>query len=193
MILECENVFLVPTSLKYMLQPAYFGSMCLQLWGRADPGVARNESSVVVTRSNDGGLQTTRAPSIVDDPDFLQPSATRRRRRRLSSNTLFVCLSERSLLQSLSMAARRKNKSPQQAKTAPPQAAVVVKATDAVVPTTVAVTHLPPLALVVCVLVCSGFLAVLGLRDYWTTGKNFLGDMDEKLLVGLSMSMAWRS
>jgi hypothetical protein len=83
------------------------------------------------------------------------------------------------------MAARRKNKSPQQAKTEAKTAAaaVVAKTTDAV-GTTVAATHLPPLGLVVCVLICSGFLAVLALRDYWTTGKNFLGDMDEKLLVG---------
>lgn len=47
--------------------------------------------------------------------------------------------------------------------------------------------HLPPLSLVCCVLVCSGFLFVLGLRDFLATGKNILGPLDEAFLVRIDL------
>ena len=43
--------------------------------------------------------------------------------------------------------------------------------------------HLPPLALVFTILICSGALWVLGLRDLMATGKNFLGPMDDAFMV----------
>jgi len=42
--------------------------------------------------------------------------------------------------------------------------------------------HLPPLSLVCCVLICSGSLFVLGLRDVLATGKIVAGPPDEALL-----------
>lgn len=42
--------------------------------------------------------------------------------------------------------------------------------------------HLPPLSLVCCVLICSGSLFVLGLRDALATGKNVAGPLDEAFL-----------
>jgi hypothetical protein len=49
--------------------------------------------------------------------------------------------------------------------------------------------HLPPLGLAFVVLVCSGFLLVLNLRDFATTGKNLLGEWDESLLVRTVMTI----
>jgi hypothetical protein len=43
--------------------------------------------------------------------------------------------------------------------------------------------HLPPLALVFTILVCSGIVWVLGLRDLLATGKPFLGPIDDAYLV----------
>lgn len=48
---------------------------------------------------------------------------------------------------------------------------------------TLAEDHLPPLPLVFTVLICSGALWVLGLRDLMATGKNFLGPMDDAFMV----------
>ena len=53
----------------------------------------------------------------------------------------------------------------------------------------VAEEHLPPLGLAFVVLLCSGFLLVLNLRDFATTGKNLLGDWDESLLVRLKKNL----
>ena len=47
--------------------------------------------------------------------------------------------------------------------------------------------HLPPLSLVFCVLIFSGSLLVMGLRDALATGKNIAGPLDEALLVSLSL------
>jgi hypothetical protein len=44
-------------------------------------------------------------------------------------------------------------------------------------------SHLPPLPLVCCVLICSSVLFTLSLRDLWTTGKNLYGTHDEAYLV----------
>lgn len=46
-----------------------------------------------------------------------------------------------------------------------------------------AAEHLPPLALTFIVLLCSGALLVLNLRDLLTTGKNIGGSWDEAMLV----------
>ena len=95
------------------------------------------------------------------------------------------------------MAARRKTSSPQQAKNNKQGAAlaedkknVVPSATTTTntTPTTsaknaLAEAHLPPLFLVGATLLCSGFLLVLALRDFCTTGRNLLGDIDEAFLV----------
>ena len=43
--------------------------------------------------------------------------------------------------------------------------------------------HLPPLALVLTVILCSGLAWILGLRDLMATGKPFLGEMDHAYLV----------
>jgi hypothetical protein len=52
--------------------------------------------------------------------------------------------------------------------------------------------HLPPLALVFTVLICSGVVWVLGLRDLLATGKPFLGSIDEAYLVsGSLMFIKW--
>ena len=48
-----------------------------------------------------------------------------------------------------------------------------------------AAEHLPPLSLVCCVLVCSGSLFVLGLRDALATGKNIAGSADAAFLVSM--------
>ena len=47
----------------------------------------------------------------------------------------------------------------------------------------IAEEHLPPLVLISTVLVCSGTLWVLGLRDMIATGRNILGSMDGAYLV----------
>ena len=46
--------------------------------------------------------------------------------------------------------------------------------------------HLPPLALVFTILICSGAAWVLGLRDLLATGKSFLGPIDAAYLVSLN-------
>ena len=43
--------------------------------------------------------------------------------------------------------------------------------------------HLPPLALVLIVLFCSGALLVFALRDLLATGRNIGGTWDEAMLV----------
>lgn len=43
--------------------------------------------------------------------------------------------------------------------------------------------HLPPMALICCVLVFSGALFVLGLRDALATGRPIAGPMDAAFLV----------
>lgn len=99
------------------------------------------------------------------------------------------------------MAARRKASSPQQAQNKK-QSDVIAKssnaksssAADGAVTTTTPMTstnknnaladaHLPPLGLVAATLLCSGFLLVLALRDFCTTGRNLLGNVDEAFLV----------
>lgn len=47
--------------------------------------------------------------------------------------------------------------------------------------------HLPPLSLVLTVLLCSGALSVLAMRDFAATGKNILGSIDEPMLVNALM------
>lgn len=85
------------------------------------------------------------------------------------------------------MAARRKTSSPQQAKNLKQVEKAAVAAKDDQVDTTttnaLAEAHLPPLGLVGATLLCSGFLLVLALRDFCTTGRNLLGDIDEAFLV----------
>lgn len=53
--------------------------------------------------------------------------------------------------------------------------------------------HLPPLLLVFIVLACSGFMYVLGLRDFIATGRNFFGAVDDAYLVRRYhlLSIAW--
>jgi hypothetical protein len=51
---------------------------------------------------------------------------------------------------------------------------------------TLAAEHLPPMSLVCGVIVFSGALFVLGLRDALATGKNIAGPMDEAMLVSSS-------
>lgn len=43
--------------------------------------------------------------------------------------------------------------------------------------------HLPPLSLSFIIVLCSGFLLMLSLRDFLTTGKTIYGSWDDKLLV----------
>jgi hypothetical protein len=43
--------------------------------------------------------------------------------------------------------------------------------------------HLPPLPLVLAILLCSGFMFVLGMRDMMSTGKIILGESDAAYLV----------
>jgi hypothetical protein len=43
--------------------------------------------------------------------------------------------------------------------------------------------HLPPLTLIFIVLLCSGALLVLNLRDFLTTGKNIGSSWDEAMMV----------
>ena len=97
------------------------------------------------------------------------------------------------------MAARRKTTttSPQQAKAQQPPGKPTPTSTSSTAATTAADDgtprqrqteadvphHLPPLALVGTVLVCSGFLCLLGFRDFATTGRNLLGHVDEAFLV----------
>ena len=90
------------------------------------------------------------------------------------------------------MAARKKTSSPQQAKHPKSVAAAKADTTTKAVADTAAVSttsnalaeaHLPPLGLVGATLLCSGFLFVLALRDFFTTGRNLLGDIDEAFLV----------
>lgn len=45
--------------------------------------------------------------------------------------------------------------------------------------------HLPPLFLVAVVLMCSGALFVLAMRDFVSTGKVIAGTWDEAMLVGV--------
>lgn len=87
------------------------------------------------------------------------------------------------------MAARRKTSSPQQAKNLK-QVEKAAATKDNQVDTTsttnaLAEAHLPPLGLVGATLLCSGFLLVLALRDFCTTGRNLLGDIDEAFLVSM--------
>ena len=59
-------------------------------------------------------------------------------------------------------------------------------ATDSkAIPTGPVEEHLPPLPLVFFVLFCSGFLLLFGLRDFMMTGRNIMGNMDEKFLVSI--------
>jgi hypothetical protein len=43
--------------------------------------------------------------------------------------------------------------------------------------------HLPPLPLVLAILLCSGFMFMLGMRDMMSTGKIILGESDAAYLV----------
>ena len=47
--------------------------------------------------------------------------------------------------------------------------------------------HLPPLALVLTIFLCSGILWVFGLRDLLATGKSLLGPVDDSYLVSLPL------
>ena len=99
------------------------------------------------------------------------------------------------------MAARRKTSSPQQAKhegksfnassirKKKENTGGDVSTSGSVKPNpsnTLAEAHLPPFSLVCIVILCSGFLFMLGLRDFMTTGRNILGDIDEAFLVSRS-------
>ena len=53
--------------------------------------------------------------------------------------------------------------------------------------------HLPPLVLVLTILLCSGFMFVLGMRDLMATGKNILGESDAAYLVRWNDSLRWLS
>ena len=84
------------------------------------------------------------------------------------------------------MAARRNNTSPQQATKTDENISHRTKKAAANGPAeaaTLADAQLPPLSLVRAVLLCSGFLTLLALRDLMTTGRNLLGDIDEAYLV----------
>jgi len=52
-------------------------------------------------------------------------------------------------------------------------------------PSALAEEHLPPMSLVFCVLLFSGSMFVLGLRDALATGKNIAGPFDDAYLVSL--------
>ena len=51
--------------------------------------------------------------------------------------------------------------------------------------------HLPPLALVLVILLCSGALLVFSFRDFFTTGKNIAGSWDEAMLVSSLLKSTW--
>jgi len=47
--------------------------------------------------------------------------------------------------------------------------------------------HLPPLSLVFVVLICSGALLMLAIRDFMSTGRNIAGSWDEAMLVSIDL------
>lgn len=51
--------------------------------------------------------------------------------------------------------------------------------------------HLPPLVLVLTILLCSGFMFVMGMRDLMATGKIILGESDAAYLVRLNDVLRW--
>ena len=46
-----------------------------------------------------------------------------------------------------------------------------------------AAEHLPPIGLVFCVILCSGYLFMFAFRDVFATGKIIGGNADEDMLV----------
>lgn len=53
----------------------------------------------------------------------------------------------------------------------------------------IAEEHLPPLPLVFTILMCSGALLVLALRDVMATGRNIGGSWDEAMMVRLALAL----